>query len=141
MKKSETDKNQTGIAGELLVAGELARRCYDVSITFGTTKSIDLFIYKNDKQKAIQVKAIHNKSANWNVKPSFNTTINPDLYIVLVNLNDDNLDSSPDFYILTYEEAVSLFNFKTKNDILTKRPWLSCSSKLQPYKNQWSKIQ
>lgn len=141
MQKSKTDKNQTVIAGELLVAGELARRCYDVSITFGTTKSIDLLIYKNSKSISIQVKSIGNKSANWNINPSFRSVIEPNMYVVLVNLNNDNLNTSPDFYILTCEETISLFKFKTKNNILTTRPWLNCSSKLNPYKNQWNKIQ
>lgn len=135
------DKNQTGIASELLVAGELARRGYDVSITFGTTKSIDLLIHKNNKQVSIQVKGIQNKSANWNVSPSFNSDIKTNMYIVLVNLNNDNLNTSSDFYILTYEEAVRLFHFETKTKVLTTRPWLSCSSKLNQYKNQWDKIE
>jgi len=39
-------KNTTHLAGEFLVAGELARRGYPVSITFGNAKSVD--IYRNE---------------------------------------------------------------------------------------------
>ncbi|WP_373708341.1 group I intron-associated PD-(D/E)XK endonuclease [Kaistella sp.] len=50
------EKNQTGIASEFYVAGELSRLGYNVSVTFGNTKSIDLLVEKNGKTKAVQVK-------------------------------------------------------------------------------------
>lgn len=35
------DKNNTGFAAEFIVAAELARRDFNVAITFGNTKKID----------------------------------------------------------------------------------------------------
>ena len=36
-------KNTTHLAGEFLVAGELSRRGYPVSITMGNAKSVDIY--------------------------------------------------------------------------------------------------
>lgn len=52
------NKTNTGIASEFLVAGELARRGYNVTLTLGSTKSIDLLIEKINKLIPIQVKGI-----------------------------------------------------------------------------------
>lgn len=70
------EKQQTGIACEYYVAGELSRMGYNVSLTFGNTKSIDLLVEKDDTTLAIQVKGIQRtKSICWNfdktkVKPN-----------------------------------------------------------------------
>ena len=62
------EKSQTGIASEFYVAGELSRLGYDVTITFGNTKSIDLLVHKDDQVYAIQVKGIQQtKSICWNL--------------------------------------------------------------------------
>ena len=37
-------KNTTHLAGEFLVAGELSRRGYPVSITMGNAKSVDIYV-------------------------------------------------------------------------------------------------
>ena len=37
------EKNTTHLAGEFLVAGELARRGYAVSLTMGNAKSVDIY--------------------------------------------------------------------------------------------------
>jgi hypothetical protein len=36
-------KNTTHLAGEFLVAGEISRRGYPVSITVGNAKSVDIY--------------------------------------------------------------------------------------------------
>lgn len=41
------EKNQTGIASEFYVVAELSRLGYDVTITFGNTKLIDLLHIDN----------------------------------------------------------------------------------------------
>jgi len=47
VKEELLHKNNTGIAGEFLVSGELVRREYNVAKKLGNTKAIDLFIEKN----------------------------------------------------------------------------------------------
>lgn len=49
------EKNTSHLAGEFLVAGELARRGYPVSITMGNAKSVD--IYADSKAGPIKIDA------------------------------------------------------------------------------------
>lgn len=42
------DRQKSALAGELFVAAELLKRNYQVSLTFGTAKAIDLFVYNED---------------------------------------------------------------------------------------------
>ncbi len=58
------NKNQSHLAGEFLVAGELSRRGMNVSITFGNAKSVDIFAELNQKVYRIDAKAIKSKT-NW----------------------------------------------------------------------------
>ena len=96
------EKNQTGIACEFLVAGELARRGFNVTMTFGNTKAIDLLVEKNNKLIAIQVKGIQRKkSICWNIKKS---SLQEKVIYVLVNLCADNMDSPPEYFVLTSED-------------------------------------
>lgn len=55
-------KNNTGISSEFLVAGELARRGFNVTMTFGNTKALDLLVEKEGKLISVQVKGIHRKN-------------------------------------------------------------------------------
>lgn len=65
---NELLKQQTGISAELLVAGELSRRGFNVAITFGNTKAIDLLADKDGRMVAVQVKGIQKTtSICWNV--------------------------------------------------------------------------
>jgi hypothetical protein len=50
-------KNTTHLAGEFLVAGELSRREYPVSITFGNAKTIDIYITTKNEDITVDAKA------------------------------------------------------------------------------------
>lgn len=139
MNASIIDKNQTGIASELLVAGELVKRGYDVSITFGTTKSIDLLAYKNNKPIAIQVKGIKTLKSHWNINKS---KIKDNVIYILVNLKINVPDSQSEFFILTSNEAKQLFVDTTKSGNVLERAYLSYS-KIRGntlYENNWEKL-
>lgn len=89
------EKQQTGIASEYYVAGELSRLGYNVSLTFGNTKSIDLLIEKDDHTVAIQVKGIQRtKSICWNLDK---TKVKPNILYILVNLHVDQINEKPEF--------------------------------------------
>jgi hypothetical protein len=95
-------KSHTGIAAEFFVAAELSRRGYNVTLTLGNTKSIDLLVEKESNLVSIQVKGIQRtKSICWNLK---RTSLREDIIYVFVNLNADTL-SLPEFFILTFEEV------------------------------------
>jgi len=101
MIKENLHKTQTGIACEYFVAGELSRRGYNVTLTSGNTKAIDLLIEKNKKLIPIQVKGIQRiKSICWNISEE---SIREDIIYVLVNLNADSYNQ-PEYFVLTSEE-------------------------------------
>jgi hypothetical protein len=91
-------KTNTGIASEFLAAGELARRGFNVTLTFGNTKAIDLLIEKNGELIPIQVKGIQRTaSICWNINLS--KLVEENLFFILVNLHADTL-GHPKFLFL-----------------------------------------
>jgi len=127
-------KSNTGIASELLAAGELGRRGFNVTLTFGNTKAIDLLVEKNGKLVPIQVKGIQRTaSICWNINLS--TLKNESLVFVLVNLHADSLNH-PEYFILTYDDVKA--NFKpTKSN----RDYLDYNlAKKLGFQNRWEKI-
>jgi len=126
-------KNQTGIAAEFFVAAELARRNFNVSITFGNTKSIDLLAEKEGINISIQVKGIQRKkSICWNISKE---SIKNNVVYVLVNINCDTLES-PEYFILTATDLRKEIKSVTSGrDYIDYNP-LSKSK----YKNAWDNI-
>lgn len=107
MPKELLHKTNTGIASEFLAAGELARRGFNVTMTFGNTKAIDLLIEKNGKLIPVQVKGIQRTaSICWNINLS--KVVDENLLFVLVNLHADTL-THPEFFILTKDEVKQHF--------------------------------
>lgn len=129
---------QTGIAAEYYVAGELSRLGYNVTFTFGNTKSIDLLIEKDDSIIAIQVKGIQKtKSICWNLDK---TKVKPNIFYVLVNLHIDKPSEKPEFFVLTSDEALKLFTSSPK--LGDKRAALDYKKlkRLEVYQDKWEKL-
>jgi hypothetical protein len=142
MEYEKLHKNLTGISAEFLVAGELARRNCNVSLSFGNTKSIDLFVEKGGRLIAIQVKGIQRlKSVGWNISlekiKKFNKEKNYHKIIyVLVNLHADNLSAPPEYFIMTSKEVET--HFKPTR---TGRDYLDYNfAKRLNFQNKWNKI-
>lgn len=138
MDEIKLDKTQTGIAAEYYVAGELSRYGYNVTFTFGNTKSIDLLIEKDNKIIAIQVKGIQRtKSICWNLDK---TKVKDNIFYVLVNLHVDNLKEKPEFFVLTSNEALELFSSTPSQG--DKRSYLDYKKvkKLEIYQDKWGKV-
>ncbi len=128
-------KSNTGIASEFLAAGELARRGYNVTLTLGNTKAIDLLIEKEGKLIPIQVKGIQRRaSICWNI--SLSKIAGHSVIYILVNLNADSLES-PEYFILTEAEVKE--NYKpTKSG----RDYLDYNAAIRlGLKDRWEKIQ
>lgn len=105
-------KTQSGIAGEFFAAGELARRGFNVTLTFGNTKAIDLLIEKEGKLFPVQVKTIQRrKSICWNI--SLSKIEGNHFCYILVNLNVDTL-ASPEFYILPRKKCGQILNLQNR---------------------------
>jgi hypothetical protein len=78
------DKNSTGLSGEYYVSAELLRRGFNVGITMGNAKSIDILAEKDNKQFIIHVKAIDKrKNIGW---PLMKDKINLNHYYIFVIL-------------------------------------------------------
>jgi len=132
------EKNQTGIAAEFCVAGELSRLGYNVSLTFGNTTSIDLLLEKEGETSAVQVKGIQRtKSICWNLDKR---KIMDGVYYVLVNLHVDKPLEKPEFFVLTSEEAKNLFKNTPKQG--ENRTYLDYNAikKLENFQDCWWKI-
>src|SRR5690606_34024089 len=97
-KISDFRKPCTHLAGEFFVAAELSRLGYNVALTLGNAKRVDLIIEDCDKTVAIQVKAIANKEfVGWPLNLSHK--YNEALLFVLVVLGLPG--TNPDYYILS----------------------------------------
>lgn len=99
--EKKIDKTLTGISSEFFVAAELARRNFNVTLTLGNTKKIDLLIENEEIVIPIQVKGIHSpKSISWNLKLN---TVKENIVYILVNLNAKEYEF-PEFYIFNGKE-------------------------------------
>jgi hypothetical protein len=127
------EKTQTGIASEFFVAGELARRGFNVTLTFGNTKSIDLIVEKATKLIPIQVKGIQRrKSVGWNITKS---KLQENVVYVLINLHADTLEP-PEYFVLTSKDLNEhLKEVKSGRDYIGYNYVLNSN-----FKNRWDKI-
>ena len=93
-------KNTTHLAGEFLVAGELARRGYPVSITMGNAKSVNIYAESARGVLKIDAKAGRAKG-NW---PINKENVQPDFFYIFVHLQSDKQIENnlpPEYYIVS----------------------------------------
>ena len=129
---AEIARNSTGLSGEYFVAGELLRRGFNVAITMGNAKAIDLIAEKKGKTFPIQVKSIYKKkNVGW---PILKSKIKLKHFYVFVNLNADKLQN-PDYFICTATEAKRNIKEYSTRGILNM--YLINNDK---YLNRWDKI-
>lgn len=129
---AEIARNSTGLSGEYFVAAELLRRGFNVAITMGNAKAIDLFAEKNGKTFPIQVKSIYKKkNVGW---PILKSKIKQKHFYVFVNLNGDKL-THPEFFICTSTEAKRKIKEYATRGILN----LNLINN-DNYKGRWDKI-
>ncbi|MEI6950271.1 group I intron-associated PD-(D/E)XK endonuclease [Paraflavisolibacter sp. H34] len=135
MAELKLEKTQTGIASELYAAGELCRRGYNVTLTFGNTKAIDLLVQKDQLVLKVQVKGIQRKkSICWTLDK---TKVTDDIYFVLVNLHVDQPTAKPEFFVFNGKEVKELFLNTIKGG--EKRAYLDYNrvKALGKYQDRW----
>ena len=101
------ERHYTSWAATLATAAELARRCYDVTITFGNTPKVDLLAATREGLVfKVQVKGISGEYALRIQKSFFEqlTQQNFFLFIVVVPLPQD-IAKPFQFFIMTHEES------------------------------------
>ena len=129
-------KTQTGIASEFFVAGELARRGFNITLTFGNTKAVDLLVEKDSRLIAIQ----RTKSICWNISKKNIVQFNSErkyhkIMYVFVNLHSDTFEA-PEFFILNSKEVEQ--NIKETD---SGRDYIDYNFMVRiNAKDQWSKI-
>ena len=99
-------KNTTHLAGEFLVAGELSRRGYPVSITMGNAKSVDIYAESSGGVIKIDAKAGRAKG-NW---PITKNNVQADVFYIFVHLQTEKQIESnlpPEYFIVSGAEIIS----------------------------------
>ena len=129
-------KNTTHLAGEFLVAGELSRRGYPVSLTFGNAKAVDIYADTKNKPITVDAKAGRTKS-NFPIKES---SIREDHYYIFVYLRSRTEIKNNDpslFFITSGKEIINnnlITSWKTRQGITHS----TINSK--KYRNRWDKL-
>ncbi len=96
--KALEKKPCTHLAGEFFVAAELSRRGYNVAMTMGNAKKVDLVVENDGSTLPIQVKALAKKqNVGWPLKPG--QSYGKDLIFVLVVLGEPG--TQPDYFIVS----------------------------------------
>ena len=99
-------KNTTHLTWEFLVAGELARWGYPVSITVGNAKSVDIYAESANGVLKIDAKAGRAKG-NW---PINKENVQGDVFYIFVHLQTDKqIEKSlpPEYFIGSGAEIIS----------------------------------
>ncbi len=119
---SELDKNQRGVAGEYLVAGELNKRGILASLTIKNTKGIDILASNHDASKSagIQVKSTvikRKEYPRWILNEKADNYRSETLFYIFVLLKEGT--ERPDFYIVP-SKNVAEHTKKTHSDYLER---------------------
>ena len=108
---NKPDSQQRGLAGEYYVAFILSRLGYDIGMTIGRAKILDMMAIGPSKRAIyIQVKSTYH-GYDWLVPPKFDSETK--LVIALVRLGKDT-KKSPELYFIRGSEANELITHKYK---------------------------
>ena len=129
-------KNTTHLAGEFLVAGELSRRGYPISITMGNAKSVDIYAESSAGVLKIDAKAGRAKG-NW---PIAKNAVKEDVHYVFVHLQTDKMIKNnvpPEYFVASGEEIISkdlIDTWETREGVRYK------TLNTDRYKGKWDKL-
>lgn len=100
------DRHYTSWAATLATAAELARRCYDATITFGNTPKVDLLAATKGRPAfEVQVKGISGEYALRIQKSFFDMPTQDDLFLCIVVVPDQDKEEPFQFFIMTHKES------------------------------------
>ena len=127
----------TSAAGELLTAGKLFKRGYQVSVTFGNAKAIDLFVFNSQTAKTfnVQVKTQRQK----NCFPLKRERVDEQHIYVFVRLNE--FTENEEFFIVSgktlLEDTNRFFGSSYSNPQKPSSMPTVNYGPLKPYKDNW----
>lgn len=133
MKKQKVESQLTGISGEFFVAAELAKRNFQVSITLGNAKGIDLFATNQITGKIfeVEVKTLRKKPNCFTLNPK---RLSPNKVFIFVYLND--YDAPPDYHIVTGKELQDDISSFYGSSLGTSRETVN-HGPIKRYLNRW----
>jgi len=110
------DRHYTSWAATLATAAELARRCYDTTITFGNTPKVDLLAATKGRPVfEVQVKGISKKENGvWIQKSFFDGQPQRDLFLFIVEVPGQDKKEPFQFFIMTHKESKEAFDSTRK---------------------------
>jgi hypothetical protein len=121
----------THLAGEYFVAAELSKMGFNVAMTVGNAKKVDLIIEDDGVTVPIQVKAIAlKKSVGWPI--NVDAQYDKNLIFICVVLGKSG--EAPEYYILTGSDVMSLRKKYKTRAILNLYSVKDC-------KNNWALIE
>jgi hypothetical protein len=135
-KRKRADSQLSSMAGEFLVAGKLFKRGYQVAVTMGNAKAIDLFVHNpiTDKTFTVQVKALRQK----NYFPIRKEDVKKDHVYIFVILNPGN--PTEDYFIIWGEEIIWDINKFFGSSYVREKPSTFPGiyyRSLEEYKDNW----
>jgi hypothetical protein len=126
------NKNTSHLAGEFLVAGELSRRGYPVSITFGNAKSVDIYADVHNGTIRVDAKAGRGKT-NF---PLEEKSVKEQVFYIFVYLQTPNKmeeNVPPEYFIVPGKDIISkklIYGWRTRHGI-------KYSTLKKEYKDRW----
>lgn len=135
-QKKKVENQLAGISGEFFVAAELAKRNFQVALTLGNAKGIDLFATNQTTEKTfeIEVKTLRKKPNCFTLNIG---RIKSEKIFVFVYLNEKGM--VPDFYILKGEELLADLKHFYGGSLNSDRQTVN-HGPLQVHKGCWSKL-
>jgi len=111
----QEEKSFISLAGEFLVAGELNRRRLAASITYGPSKSADIYVFSRTGDKLAKVEVKTTEKSRWPVGHRAMLEENEKLGVfwVLVKLADD-ANLAPEYHIFSGAEIAELTRYHYK---------------------------
>jgi len=133
-------RNTSHLAGEFLVAGELSRRGYPVSITMGNAKAVDIYATaQNDEKFTVDAKAARTKS--WLVG-----NVDEKLYYIFVYLQTKNKvdrNTPPEYFVATGKDILRenlIETFGEVREVRYKTLEIKDANGKYEYKERWDNL-
>ena len=141
MAKNQTERFRLSMAGEYGVCAELSKRGYDVSITMGNAKAVDVYVLTENGVRRIEVKTTRsNKFVTGFFQKYFDPSQYHPNYWVLVHIDSQN---NSRFFILTHQEMGDVQMQRNGKNTWEPNPGGVDNVLLKhvaKYENQWDKI-
>ncbi len=135
MDDIKLEKQLTGISGEFFAAAELAKRNFQVALTLGNAKGVDLFATNQITEKTfeVEVKTLRRRNCfTLNYK-----RVKKGKIFIFIYLHDNDVE--PEYFVLRGEEIINNpehfygASFKSNRQTVNHGP-------LQIHKGRWDKL-